>query len=653
MASQAGYRAEHEKVVVLEQRLEEALASQAVLEKELGRYKVVVDQASDLIHSVTPEGRFLYVNETWKEVLGYSDEEIANLSLMDIVEPGCKGACVEIFKCLLQGDKIDRNETTFIAKNGDQVKVEGRCRTHFQDGEALMMTGIFRDITEQARQQEALQASEMRYHDLFENAHDLIQIVRPDGKLLYVNRSWRHIFGDSEEEIAEGLSIFEIISHDCQDHCQNVFKQVLSEEKMHIINTVFQAKDGRKIIIEGNAKCKFEDGKPLYTQCMFHDVTAKRKMEAELLKAQKLDSVGVFAGGIAHDFNNLLTAILGNITMAKVFLDEDHPAWLRLERTENASLQAKNLTQQLLTFSKGGAPIRKTTSINELLEDSVSFTLRGSNVKIDYQLAADLRLTKVDSGQLSQVTQNLALNASQAMPDGGVLLVSSENMTLHASDEVPLPAGDYVHLCFRDQGHGIHVENLQKIFDPYFSSKETGSGLGLAVSYSIIKQHDGLITAVSELEKGSAFHIYLPAAAEKDLIAEKQQGGVAEVSGKILFMDDEEIIIDVAISMLTELGCQVEVARDGQEAIDKYQAALATDQPFIGVIMDLTIPGGMGGEEAMERLREIDPAVKVIVSSGYANDPIMANHSEYGFVGVVPKPYSIEELSGAVEQLIS
>ena len=635
-----------DKIKKLEEELANSRSAVSALKEELNSYRAVVDQASDLIHSVTAEGQFLYVNETWKEVLGYNDDDIASLRLMDIVDSQCVGKCQQIFHSLLQGEKIDRNRTTFLSKEGGRVEVEGRCRTHFEDGQPVMMTGIFRDLSSETRHAEELEASEMRYQDLFENAHDLIQIVRPDGRLLYVNRSWRETFGYSPEEVEQGLSIFDLIAGDCQGHCQEVFGQVISSEQVHSIQTTFITKTGKPVIIEGNAKCKYDSDGPVYTQCIFHDVTEKRKMEEELIKAQKLESIGVFAGGIAHDFNNLLTAILGNISMAKTSLTKDHPAWIRLDRTERASQRAQGLTQQLLTFSKGGAPIRKTTSLNELLEDSVGFTLRGSSIRVYYELAPDLWPAKVDQGQLSQVAQNLALNASDAMTDGGVFTVKSENMNLEkGKNPSTLKPGRYVLLTFQDNGDGIPSEYLPKVFDPYFSGKKTGSGLGLAISYSVISQHDGLITVDSTVGQGATFHIYLPADDGGELRTELVQiDELQPLTTRILFMDDDEIVIEVAGSMLSALGCKVEIARDGKEAIELYQAAMQSDTPYDGVIMDLTIPGGMGGKEAIARLREIDPQVKAIVSSGYATDPIMGQYEKFGFVGVVPKPYNLEQL---------
>jgi PAS domain S-box-containing protein len=640
-----------ERIRQLEQQSRARQETILALEEAVERYSDVVDNASDLIHSVTPDGTFLYVNRAWREALGYNEQDIARLKLMDIVDEPYRERCRHIFKCLLDGQPLDRNETIFVGKHGGKIVVEGSCRTRVKDGRPVAMTGIFRDISERTRNELALRESERRYRDLFENAHDLIQIVRPDGRLLYVNKAWRQTFGYSEEEI-EGLSIFDLISPDCHDHCQQLFTQVISEEDVHYIDTVFVSKEGRKIIIEGNACCKFQDGKPVSTQCIFHDVTEKKKMEEELLKAQKLESVGVFAGGIAHDFNNLLTAILGNISLAKMYLNRQDEVYKRLDMTEKACLQARTLTQQLLTFSKGGAPIKKTTTITELIKDSTSFILRGSQVMCVYDLAVDLWPIEVDEGQLSQVTQNLVINASQAMPSGGILTIHASNVNLAPHNLLTLPAGRYIKLAFHDEGAGIPQEHITKIFDPYFSSKQTGSGLGLTIAYSIIKKHDGIITVDSEPGKGSTFIIYLPAS-DKPATVQKVYEETSTIShGRVLIMDDEEIVREIAIEMLGYIGCETAAAKDGREAIELYIKAKEEGKPFDAVLMDLTIAGGMGGKEAIVELRAIDPEVKAVVSSGYANDPIMANYQAYGFCGVVPKPYKIHELNSTFSRIL-
>jgi CheY-like chemotaxis protein len=311
------------------------------------------------------------------------------------------------------------------------------------------------------------------------------------------------------------------------------------------------------------------------------------------------------------------------------------------------------LTQQLLTFSKGGEPIRKTASVAELVRDSVGFVLRGSSIRSDLSMAQDLWNVLIDPGQISQVLSNLFINALQAMPKGGAISVRADNCLVDAESVTPLRPGNYVRLLIRDQGVGIPPENIQKIFDPYFTTKKTGSGLGLATAYSIVKKHDGLITVSSEIGVGTVFYIYLPAKTGSGAGAAPCDGKAALSSqGKILVMDDEELIRELVFELLTDLGYEVSVVKDGAQAIDVYQKSWHSGAPFDVIIIDLTIPGGMGGMEAFERIRAIDPNVRAIVSSGYSNDPVMADYRKYGFVGVLAKPYTSDNVDNQLKLIL-
>ncbi len=644
-----------QKIKELERTVAEQKKSIALLKNKAQLFDALKSTTSDLIHSVTPEGDFLFVNEAWQETMGYSDEDLKTLNLMDIVDPECLEKCQLIFNDLLLGENVERSKTVFITKDGQKVSVEGRCGTSFEDGKAVSMTGVFRNLRERHVNALALMESEERYRDLFENTNDLIQLVSPDGKLLYVNRAWRETFGYSEEEVIN-LSIFELISPDQHAHCQTIFQKVIDEPRLNNIDTVFIAKDGRKISIEGSAICKFVDGKPLRTQCILRNVTEKRRMEEELHKVLKIESLGVLAGGIAHDFNNLLTAILGNVSLAKLHLQSPDKIRDCLTNTEKATQRAKSLTQQLLTFSKGGAPIKRITTINDLIVDSTVFTLRGANVDCEYDFAEDLWAVKVDEGQLSQVTQNMVINAKQAMPAGGTIIIRGKNKIVEPETALGLAPGNYVELQFEDQGCGIAQEHLSKIFDPYFTSKPSGSGLGLAISYSIIKNHDGLINVKSELGRGAAFSIYLPAAPPAEEVqsnAAEDEKTAAPIKGRVLVMDDEEFVREISMEILNYLGCECVAAADGHVAIELYMQAQENNNPFDILIMDLTIPGSMGGVETLEKLLVLDPNVKALVSSGYANDPAMANYRDYGFCGVIPKPFRVEELKTTLDEFLS
>lgn len=397
-----------------------------------------------------------------------------------------------------------------------------------------------------------------------------------------------------------------------------------------------------------------ENGAVLMVAEHIRDITEKKKMAEEILKGQKLESLGVLAGGIAHDFNNLLTAIMGNISLAKMFADSGTKAYGRLADAEKACERATGLTQQLLTFSRGGAPVKKTTSIVQIITDSAGFMLRGSNVKCDFNLQKDLWAVDVDEGQMGQVINNLIINADQAMPDGGIISVTAENVKIASADLLPLPAGRYILISIQDQGEGISPENVSKIFDPYFTTKERGSGLGLATVYSIIKSHQGHLEVESNEGVGTLFRLYLPASEQA---VEAVESPASEVStpagfGRILVMDDEEIIREIAREVLHHLGYEVDVCGDGKSALAMYREALQAGKRYAAVIMDLTIQGGMGGKETMKALLAVDPAVKGIVSSGYNNDPILAHFREYGFCGMVSKPYTVKELQETLLELV-
>jgi len=396
------------------------------------------------------------------------------------------------------------------------------------------------------------------------------------------------------------------------------------------------------------------DGSVDYLVTLVQDITERKRMEKELQKMDKLEAIGVLAGGIAHDFNNLLTGILGNLSMAELYAKPEDNIFKILQRAKKASKRAGQLTKQLLTFSKGGAPIKQTASIPELIEDTAGFALRGSKVRCKYSLPDNLWPVEIDKGQISQIINNLIINADHAMPEGGIITISAENIIINKNYNLPLKEGRYVKVSLKDQGIGISKEHLGKIFDPYFTTKENGSGLGLASCYSIAKNHGGYITVESEIGAGTKFDIYLPIS-DKEIFEVKE---IAEEElylgkGTILFMDDEEEVINAAQQMIMQLGYEIKIAKNGIEVINIYKNAKESGGPFDLVILDLTIPGDMGGKETIKRLLEIDPEVKTVVSSGYSNNPIMAEYKNYGFKGVVAKPYEIQQLSEVLYKVIN
>jgi len=384
------------------------------------------------------------------------------------------------------------------------------------------------------------------------------------------------------------------------------------------------------------------------------DVTDRRKYEEERIKMDKLESLGVLAGGIAHDFNNIITGILGNISLARIYLDKSHKACKPLGAAEKASQRAAELAHQLLTFAKGGVPIKKTITLQHIINECVSFILRGSNVQGVVDISDSLHAVEADEGQINQAFGNIIINGVQAMPGGGTLNIRGENVTLGSKNWMMLPPGNYVKIDFADKGCGIALETREKIFDPYFTTKAKGTGLGLSSAYSIIVRHGGCIDLQSVVGEGTTFSCYLPSTGEifPEQRADRESPVIgAPQGGAVLVMDDEEMIREIAAEILDYLGYKATTCTRGEEAVALYKSAWESGAPFFAAIMDLTIPGGMGGKLAAEKILEFDPDARLIVSSGYSVDPVMAQYKSFGFCGAVGKPYEAKEIAQVLSKI--
>ncbi len=472
-----------------------------------------------------------------------------------------------------------------------------------------------------------------------------------DNNIVLINRITEQLTGWKIQEVVGRPveDVFNIVNEKTNQPCENPAAKVLASGKIVSLanHTVLIAKDGSRYSIEDCGAPIFDkDSKIIGVVLVFRDVTAAKRTAEELLKIKKLESIGVLAGGIAHDFNNILTAILGNIELAGIYIGSNNEAYSLLQGAKKASLRAKDLTQQLLTFSKGGDPVKKTTPIGKTITESANFVLHGSSVSYQINIPDDLWLVDIDAGQISQVIQNLVINAKHAMPDGGGIIINCTNITDITSEPLcGLEDKAYVKITLQDNGCGISANYLEKIFDPYFTTKQEGSGLGLAISHSIISKHDGHISVKSQMGVGTTFTIYMPVSGEQtphDLVQDAQKPET--VKARILIMDDEQLVREIATHMLNRLGHEVLLAGDGQEAIDIFNEHHKGDKPIDIIIMDLTIPGGMGGQEAIQQILKIDPTARAIVSSGYSNDPVMTNYQEYGFKAAIAKPFLLAEL---------
>lgn len=514
---------------------------------------------------------------------------------------------------------------------------------------------------ERKRSEEALAAEKERLAVTMRSMADGFITIDNSGSVLMLNAVAEKITGWSQEEgTGKPLAtVFRILNERNRKSCSHALQRIVETGVAEGIDgpTFIVSRDGTERLIESNASpIRDRSGGRIGAVVVFRDVTEKRRMDEERQKADKLESLGVVAGGIAHDFNNLLTAILGNLSLALLKKDLEVEVGERLAAAKRATNRAQELAQQLLTFAKGGAPIKQTVAIQQLIRDTMSLSLHGSKVLCEFKLADDLWPADIDPGQMSQVINNIAVNADQAMPAGGVLRVQAENIEL-MSDSVGLGlrAGRWLRISIQDQGIGIPEEYVKKIFDPYFTTKPKGSGLGLATAYSIIKNHHGVIAVDSQPGEGSTFTICLPASENelKVLQTNEPVPKATQGSARVLVLDDEEAICMLVTCALEPLGYEVTETNDGTQAIAAYEKALNDGRPYDLFISDLTIPGGMGGQETIKRLQELDPNVRAIVSSGYANDPVMSRHEEYGFCGMIAKPYEIDALGRKVAEAIA
>ena len=526
------------------------------------------------------------------------------------------------------------------------------------DGNIVGTVTSFQDITERKRAREELNSERERLSVTLRSIGDGVITTDTDGRVVLMNRVAEDLCGWTQQEsVGRPLSeVFTIIHEVTGKTCSNPVQEVLETGTIATLaeHTILIARDGtRRNVADSGAPIRDADSNIIGVVLVFRDVTEKQRIEQELIKTQKLESVGILAGGIAHDFNNILAAILGNIDLALYRLGEDERIVPLLVEAEKASLRAKGLTQQLLTFAKGGSPVRRTVSIEGIIKDSAQFILRGSNVRFETEFQENLWLVDIDPGQMSQVIQNIILNSREAMPEGGVIRIACENSSKPPGEGEPGETS--VSITITDNGPGIKPELLDKLFDPYFTTKNKGTGLGLSICHSIIAQHGGSMIVSSPPEGGAVFTILLPASdtAETDLSQEEGQPAlVSEKKARILLMDDEEIVTNIAQEMLEQLEYEVVVVREGQEAIDQYRQAMAAGSKFDLVIMDLTIPGGMGGKEAVQHVREMDKDALVLVASGYSTDPVMASCKDYGFSGAVVKPFTLKELANSVQEAL-
>ena len=653
--------------------LREEVAHRRAIENSLReserKYRYLVDAMNEGLAILDPENRMTYVNDKLCRMLDYSREQLLGKTIFEILDND--GDRTRLRRQIKSGEEDGGGqEIAWRRQNGQTMFTLVAPRSIYDDGGGYHgCFAVVTDITPRKRAENALREEKERLAVTLRSLGEGVVATDVEGRIMLMNEAAETMTGWSLED-ARGEPVENVLHlldetstsgenrspapAQADEAAENPIRLALASGVGKALDCHVLDWNRNRITISLNGAPILDDrGKIAGGVLVFRDVTSERSWEEEEIKGQKLESVGLLAGGIAHDFNNILTVIIGNVSLVRTLLEDDSRAAVLLQDIEKASTHARYLTQQLLTFSKGGAPLKELVALHEIVPETVGYVLRSAKASVKFDLTPDLWPAEVDIGQICQVFQNLVINASEAMPDGGKILLTGENRTVLTDDSLPLAPGAYVRISVEDQGRGIARENLEKVFDPYFSTKKSGIGLGLATAYSIVKRHGGYIGVDSEPGKGTRFDVYLPARRERPpQERRKYRDRLVQGEGRILVMDDDRAVRELLRRMLQTLGYEVETVENGREAIEKFRAASLAARPFDAVILDLVVPGGTGGKEAVGEIVKLDPDARVIVSSAYSNDPIMAEYRDHGFVGVAAKPYDIRQLSATLSRAI-
>ena len=583
------------------------------------------DGSRDGICLLDNNQKILRCNRTMMEILNKKPEDIIGKKCYKVIH----GASEPIADC-----PVERMKRT-LSRESMELQIDGRWYDVSVDPilyRGTTLRGIIhsmRDITEGIRAREALARSEEKYRTLAESSPEMIYLIGANGVVQYVNTAATKMFRAEADRVI-GKHLNELYPPQVASRHLEAIRRVIKTAQPLLSELLERFPGGSRWIDARLSPIRDEKGTIVGVLGLSEDITQRKRMEEELLRAQKIDALGVMAGGIAHDFNNLLAGVFGFLDLARVSMTPGDPAIDYLDKAFIAFDRAKALSRQLLTFSKGGAPVKKPLAIADILSECCNLSMSGSNVRCFFSIAENLSVVEADEYQLSQVFSNILINARQAMPEGGSVNIIAENRSLAGNHDLPLPAGEYVAVSIKDEGVGIPEKILDRIFDPFFTTKQQGSGLGLAISYSIVKRHGGRIQARSTIGVGTTFIVLLPSS-DKPLPSEGPAIDEASLrgTGRILVMDDEPAIREMISYLLQTFGYTVSTASDGKDVIEKYRDAFEAGNPFDLVLLDLTVPGGMGGEKAIAELRKIDPRVAACVTSGYADSDMLYYPSTY------------------------
>ncbi|MCA9677298.1 MAG: PAS domain-containing protein [Myxococcales bacterium] len=619
---------------------------------DISRLTKIIDSVPAYVAYVTlADLRYRFVNQRFEEAYKLPRASIIGRHIRDVIGEANYAFAQPYIEEVRQGRNASYVNRFEIAQGSRWLRVN-YIPDHDGGPEVVGIIVLTYDISEQKQIEEALVQSQETYRSTIDAFEDSLIAVDREMTIVLANQAFLRNQARRDLDVdVIGRKLTEALPY-IPEASLAEYPQIFADGKPITTEHEYRIA-GRDLCAETRKIPVMEGGEVVRVVTIVRDLTDKRRMERELNRAQRLESLGQLAGGIAHDFNNILTALFGNVQLARLAAEPGSPQWQYLRDSELACQQAEKLTRQLLTFAKGGEPMKKVVDLSSLVDHAARFSLRGSNVDYQLRLPDDLWHVEADEGQLGQVFNNLVINANQAMPEGGNILIEGANLTLSAEQAkvIACEPGRYVRISVEDRGEGIDVDHLAKIFDPFFSTKTTGSGLGLTTCYSIVRRHGGQIDVRSELGRGSTFRVYLPAS-DETAAAAPSTTAPSRGGGRLLFMDDDRTVRDTAARMLRVLGYQVDFAQHGEEALTMYARAKRGGERYDGVILDLTISGGMGGKECMARLLATDPDARVVISSGYSNDPIMADYQRFGAAAVIPKPFSLEALGETLGRVL-
>ncbi|MEO8326602.1 MAG: PAS domain S-box protein [Nitrospirota bacterium] len=651
--------------IELEMQNEQLRQSQMEIETARDRYATLYDFSPVGYATLDGNGRILEANLTLCQLVGVTRSAILQQKFEQFVDRESRPAFRLHFESLKNSERTHSSDVLTLRHSETLHRV--RCESCQETVESPLLANFFRiavvDVTERERLAVAHEEQKALMEVVVGGVMDAIVTTDEDQRIMVFNKAAEKMFRCPASS-AIGQSIDRFIPERFQAahhlHYRQFGQDAVGNRQMGAARDVMVRRaDGAEfpaeVTISKVEVTGWGKGNPLFT-LVLRDITDRCRQQEEQQRIGKLNSLSVLAGGLAHDFNNLLSTILGNVFLAKLHtVTKDDPLTHNLAQAEEACLRGKELTQQFLTFAKGGAPVKTSIPLGDLLRKNTIFALSGSPIRCEFDIPEDLWPLDADPGQLLQVFQGITINARQAMPQGGHFMVKVGNVALKDHSVMPSPTlipGNYLKISFEDQGTGIEDHQLGNIFDPYYTTKPEASGLGLAAAHSIIQQHHGHISVTSTVGIGTTVTVYVPSAYSTPGSGQPGIPAITKKSrGRVLVMDDEQSICRMLEDALTYFGYEVVTVQDGQAAIDQVSRSLASGEKFEVVILDLTVPGAMGGKDAIPHLRRADPHIKAIVTSGYFGDPIMGDFQRYGFQAMLVKPFKIFELATVLESM--